>query len=156
MANPLPPLLETLVHHARLHLKLTSQRPTSGADGPASVKKAKPDSTSKPAQIASKPKSKTTGNGKAASSKAKAKEAIPEEAAEKEKEAEAPADAEPETDGKALKEGDKLPSITLKDEEGQDVEIGKLAGDKGVVLFLYPKVSSCIHSVEFGLHEAEL
>lgn len=31
--------------------------------------------------------------------------------------------------------------MTLKDEEGEDVEISNLAGERGVVIFLYPKVS---------------
>lgn len=39
-----------------------------------------------------------------------------------------------------LKEGQKLPKITLQDNEGNDVDVSTLAGDKGVVIFLYPKV----------------
>lgn len=34
-----------------------------------------------------------------------------------------------------------MPDITLQDEEGKDVKVGELAKDKGVVLFLYPRVS---------------
>lgn len=63
-------------------------------------------------------------------------------ASKKEKEAEAPQGADPETDGKkVMKLGDKLPKVTLKDEEGEDVEVTGLAGERGAVLFLYPKVN---------------
>lgn len=86
--------------------------------------------------IKSKSKTDTTSKSKSKTSKAEA-----------EAEAEAPADAEPEepdtdeSDGKVIKVGKKLPKIVLKDEEGEDVEVGKLAGERGVVIFLYPKVS---------------
>ena len=64
-------------------------------------------------------------------------------AAEAEKEEEAPKDAEPDTGSKgALKLGDKLPKISIEDNEGKAVDVSGLAGkDRGVVLFLYPKVS---------------
>lgn len=42
--------------------------------------------------------------------------------------------------GKILKKGDKLPLITLEDEEGESVDVGELAGGRGVVIFVYPKV----------------
>ncbi|KAI9639093.1 AhpC-TSA-domain-containing protein [Dioszegia hungarica] len=64
-------------------------------------------------------------------------------ASKKEKEAEAPQGADPETDGKkVMKLGDKLPKVTLKDEEGEDVEVTGLAGERGAVLFLYPKANT--------------
>lgn len=47
---------------------------------------------------------------------------------------------EDEEDGEVLKMGDRLPSIKLKDEEGNTVDVSTLAGEKGVVFFLYPKV----------------
>jgi hypothetical protein len=37
--------------------------------------------------------------------------------------------------------GDKLPKISLRDNEGNPVDVAGLAGAKGVVIFLYPKVS---------------
>jgi peroxiredoxin Q/BCP len=40
-----------------------------------------------------------------------------------------------------MKLGDKLPKVTLKDEEGEEVDVAGLAGERGAVLFLYPKVS---------------
>lgn len=66
-------------------------------------------------------------------------------AAEAEKKAEAPADADTEKPaskaGGKIKEGDVLPKgLKLEDEEGKEVDVGELAKDKGVVLFLYPKV----------------
>lgn len=47
---------------------------------------------------------------------------------------------EDEEDGEVLKMGDRLPSIKLEDEEGNTVDVSTLAGEKGVVFFLYPKV----------------
>ncbi|OWZ55619.1 peroxiredoxin Q/BCP [Cryptococcus neoformans var. grubii Br795] len=49
---------------------------------------------------------------------------------------------EDEEDGEVLKKGDRLPSIKLKDEEGNTVDVSTLAGEKGVVFFLYPKADT--------------
>jgi len=38
--------------------------------------------------------------------------------------------------------GDPLPSITLKNEKGEDVDVAKLADDQGVVIFLVPKADT--------------
>lgn len=38
--------------------------------------------------------------------------------------------------------GDTLPSLVLKNEKGEDVQIADLAKDKGVVLFLVPKADT--------------
>jgi peroxiredoxin len=38
--------------------------------------------------------------------------------------------------------GDVLPSLTLKNEKGDDVEIASLAADKGVVIFAVPKADT--------------
>ena len=38
--------------------------------------------------------------------------------------------------------GDSLPSITLKNEKGEDVDIANLAAEKGVILFLVPKADT--------------
>lgn len=38
--------------------------------------------------------------------------------------------------------GDALPSLTLKNEKDEDVEISTLAAEKGVVLFLVPKADT--------------
>jgi peroxiredoxin Q/BCP len=74
---------------------------------------------------------------------------INEKASEEEKKAEAPKSAKADTGGKGpIKLGDSLPSITLQNEKGEDVDVAKLAeGGKGVVLFLYPKVGSYTTSV---------
>lgn len=66
-----------------------------------------------------------------------------------ERKAEAPASAKPTApaagpggSSKILKEGDKLPKIKLENQEGDEVDVSSLAGEKGVVIFLYPKVST--------------
>jgi len=51
------------------------------------------------------------------------------------KEAESPAVA-------ALDIGDVLPSITLKNEKDEDVDVSQLAAEKGLVLFLVPKADT--------------
>ncbi|KAG1787310.1 thioredoxin-like protein [Suillus variegatus] len=38
--------------------------------------------------------------------------------------------------------GDILPSITLKNEQGEDIDTGSIAAEKGVVLFLVPKADT--------------
>lgn len=43
----------------------------------------------------------------------------------------------------ALKEGQTLPKLTIEDNTGAEVDVSTLAGEKGVVIFLYPKVSRC-------------
>jgi hypothetical protein len=49
--------------------------------------------------------------------------------------------------GSILKKGAKLPSITLENEDGEVVDVGGLSeGGKGVVIFVYPKVS-CLNTL---------
>ncbi|KAF8879273.1 peroxiredoxin Q [Infundibulicybe gibba] len=38
--------------------------------------------------------------------------------------------------------GDSLPSLTLKNEKDEDIEVSTLASDKGVILFLVPKADT--------------
>ena len=38
--------------------------------------------------------------------------------------------------------GDSLPTLTLKNEANEDVQIAELASEKGVVLFLVPKADT--------------
>ena len=38
--------------------------------------------------------------------------------------------------------GDNLPTLTLKNEKGEDVEVANLAAEKGVILFLVPKADT--------------
>nr|XP_018267130.1 uncharacterized protein I303_01113 [Kwoniella dejecticola CBS 10117]OBR89288.1 hypothetical protein I303_01113 [Kwoniella dejecticola CBS 10117] len=103
----------------------SKKRAADQSSGEQEAKKAK----------AEEPKSKA----KTASKKDQPKAA----AAEEEKKAEAPASAKADTGSKgALKEGDKLPKITLKDNEGTDVDVSTLAGEQGVVIFLYPKADT--------------
>src|ERR1700686_2657382 len=59
---------------------------------------------------------------------------------------EKPATEEKETPAKKAKKGlgigDKLPDVTLQDEEGNDINVVDIASEKGIVLFAYPKASS--------------
>lgn len=38
--------------------------------------------------------------------------------------------------------GDSLPSLTLKNEKDEDVQVENLASEKGVILFLVPKADT--------------
>ena len=109
------------------------------SDAPEVPAKAKSDD--KKVVSAKAPKGKTTSTKKQGGDK-EDKE-TKENKAEKEKEAEAPKSAKAETGGKgAIKVGDALPKITVQNEKGEDVKVGELGeGGRGVVLFLYPKVS---------------
>ena len=118
--EPYPSLSQLAADNQRT---ATSSAAKEGTD----TKKAKTNSKAAPAP-APKSKSKTD----AATEQKKAAE---------EKKAEAPASAKADTGAKgALKKGDKLPKITLQDNTGADVDVSGLAGEKGVVIFLYPKV----------------
>ncbi|QRV93182.1 AhpC/TSA domain-containing protein [Ceratobasidium sp. AG-Ba] len=148
------------------------EKPESKSEKPASkakpTSKAKPASKGKPASK-SKPASKAKGatdtimeepeeNAPAAEEAAKpaepeapaaaepaeaAKE--PEAPAETSKEAEAAAEAPAEASSSSSKElqvGDVLPSLTLPNQSGTDVDIGALAKEQGVILFLVPKANT--------------
>jgi hypothetical protein len=43
---------------------------------------------------------------------------------------------------KDLKVGDSLPTVTLKNEKDEDVNVAELTADKGLVLFLVPKADT--------------
>lgn len=38
--------------------------------------------------------------------------------------------------------GDSLPSLTLKNEKGEDVDVSTLTAEKGVIMFLVPKADT--------------
>jgi peroxiredoxin Q/BCP len=38
--------------------------------------------------------------------------------------------------------GGSLPSVTLKNEKGEDIQVADLAAEKGVILFLVPKADT--------------
>ena len=38
--------------------------------------------------------------------------------------------------------GDSLPSLTLQNEKGEDIDVASLAAEKGVVMFLVPKADT--------------
>ncbi|KAK8865863.1 hypothetical protein IAR55_001011 [Kwoniella newhampshirensis] len=92
---------------------------------------------SKKAKPSSHPAKEPATNGKATTSTVKSA------SAKKEKELEAPGSAEPETSTRGqLKKGDKLPKIKLNDNTGTEVDVSTLAGEKGVIFFLYPKADT--------------
>jgi peroxiredoxin Q/BCP len=39
--------------------------------------------------------------------------------------------------------GDTLPSYTLKNEQGEDIDTANLAEEKGVIIFSIPKADTC-------------
>ena len=49
--------------------------------------------------------------------------------------------------------GDKLPDITLLDEDGNSVKVAEIASEHGIVLFAYPKASTpgCTKQVRLNL-----
>ena len=57
-------------------------------------------------------------------------------------EGEAPAEASTSNTLASIDIGDVLPSLTLKNEKGEDIEVADLAKEKGVVLFLVPKADT--------------
>jgi len=112
-------------------------------DKPASKKesKDKPASKEKPASkkdsaAAEKPASKPASKKEAPASKDK------------------PTSKKAETASSApLALGDKLPKITLQDNTGADVDVSTIAGEKGVVIFLYPKVSPHATRARARMHD---
>ncbi|KAI0087206.1 thioredoxin-like protein [Irpex rosettiformis] len=46
------------------------------------------------------------------------------------------------TEPKSIDIGDALPTLTLKNEKDEDIEVSSLATEKGVVLFLVPKADT--------------
>lgn len=140
--------------------KTLQSKPASKAESTAeAAPEAAAASASKPNSKASatKPASKPASKAKPASKKAaqKAEPAIAEESElsdsgdkmeieDKEnqnKDVKAAA-AEAEAEVGELEIGDTLPDWTYKNEKDEDVEIAKLAGEKGLVLFLVPKADT--------------
>jgi peroxiredoxin Q/BCP len=63
----------------------------------------------------------------------------------------APQAPEPKKVKTGLAVGDKLPDLTLLDEEGNSVQVGEITKEKGIILFAYPKASTpgCTKQVTF-------
>ncbi|KAJ6628340.1 thioredoxin-like protein [Mycena sp. CBHHK59/15] len=80
-------------------------------------------------------KRKAAADDKLAKTKKKAK-------AEADVEADEGDAAEPETKLAPIDIGDSLPTLTLKNEKDEDVEVSSLTADKGLVLFLVPKADT--------------
>ncbi|KAJ7054275.1 AhpC-TSA-domain-containing protein [Mycena amicta] len=83
-------------------------------------------------------KRKAAGEDKPAKKTAKKAKADTESADEEQDEV----DAEEEPGLASIDIGDSLPSLTLKNEKDEDVEISTLTADKGLVLFLVPKADT--------------
>ncbi|KAF9042954.1 peroxiredoxin Q [Panaeolus papilionaceus] len=62
----------------------------------------------------------------------------------KEKKAKPDADASEESVPQldSINLGDSLPTLTLKNEKGEDIQVAELAAEKGVILFLVPKADT--------------
>ncbi|WVQ71230.1 hypothetical protein IAR50_000755 [Cryptococcus sp. DSM 104548] len=90
------------------------------------------------------PPAKGKGKGKKPAPKtaAKKEKAPPKPRKKKEVTPEPESEDDDEADGPKLKLGDKLPNIKLKNEDGELVDVSTLAGEKGVVFFLYPKADT--------------
>ncbi|KAL7422057.1 thioredoxin peroxidase dot5 [Cryptotrichosporon argae] len=125
--------------------------PTSSLDekkrAASPAKKAAVKSSAKAASKTKKDsagKKETTSKKEAASKKGASKKAPLSAAQEAESEAEADASAQPSTDGAGpeLDLGDVLPSIALENEQGEAVDVGALAAERGVVVFVYPRADT--------------
>ncbi|ORY26331.1 thioredoxin-like protein [Naematelia encephala] len=111
-------------------------------DKPKSIpasKKSKVTSSKDNGPASKKAKVSSKAADKPAEGPVSKKTKAPSKSAAEEKAAEAPASA---PSSKGLKLGDKLPKITLQDNTGSDVDVSTLAGEKGVVIFLYPKADT--------------
>jgi len=57
----------------------------------------------------------------------------------------------------AIDIGDSLPSLTLKNERDEDIDVSTLTAEKGVVFFLVPKADTReLNYVRFGIRTALL
>ncbi|KAG8883925.1 hypothetical protein FRB97_005599 [Tulasnella sp. 331] len=148
------PAVEAEAEAAPKPVSKPASKAASTAAKPASkASAAKPSSK---AASTSKPASKKSTRGHA-STAAAAEPAITEEDEEKavseqmevedkenhkEEVKAAAAEAEAEAEVGELQIGDGLPEWTFQNEKGEDIEIAKLAGEKGLVLFLVPKADT--------------
>jgi len=98
--------------------------------------KLSPSSKAKPASKAKKAAEEEKAEEKKAVEEQKKPEAIPEEQDELMEDGDATVTL------KAIELGDTLPEITLKNEKGEDVDVSKIAGEKGAVFFLVPKANT--------------
>ncbi|GMK59687.1 hypothetical protein CspeluHIS016_0802930 [Cutaneotrichosporon spelunceum] len=108
------------------------KEPKSAEPKPKVAYKSK-EPTSKEPKSKTKPKDEKTDEGKHA----------------EDKPAEDKATSKDETNGKppsasrgVLQLGSVLPKITLQNEDGEDVDVSTLAGERGVVIFVYPRADT--------------
>jgi peroxiredoxin Q/BCP len=124
------------------------------ASKPKEPKEAKPKSAPKSKETKAKePKSKEPKAKEPKSKEAKSKPKSKEDKMDEDKPAEAEAADKPEPKDEAngkppsasrgvLQLGSGLPKITLQNEDGEDVDVSTLAGERGVVIFLYPRADT--------------
>jgi len=109
----------------------STNKPASRAKKPSSAVGSKPASKAKPASTA-----KSSGHATGAA------ETHPATIEEEKDDAEMEAEAEGSDAIKELQLGDVLPALALLNEKGQEVEVAKVAGDKGLVIFVVPKADT--------------
>lgn len=80
--------------------------------------------------------------GDASTKKAKADEAAPDVTMAAPEEEEAAPAAAASTKLSPIDIGDSLPELVLKNEKGEDIQVGDLTKEKGVILFLVPKADT--------------
>lgn len=103
---------------ARKPTKKRSTGEAAGEEAPA-AKKAKNDEKPAETQEGEQPTDASVGDAKVEGAQSQADNAV-----------------------KPIDIGDSLPSITLKNEKGEDVDVSKLAAEKGVIFFLVPKADT--------------
>ncbi|GJE92478.1 AhpC-TSA-domain-containing protein [Phanerochaete sordida] len=103
---------------ARKPTKKRSTGEPGGEDGPA-AKKVKNDEKDTETKEGEQPADESVGDAKVEGPESQADNAV-----------------------KSIDVGDSLPSLTLKNEKGEDVDVSTLTAEKGVILFLVPKADT--------------
>ncbi|PPR00688.1 hypothetical protein CVT24_000976 [Panaeolus cyanescens] len=94
-----------------------------------------PKPAAKPKTTKKRSAEAVTEEGKDGESSTAAKKSKPDAESSEEKE-------EPTPQLASINIGDSLPTLTLKNEKGEDIQIADLAAEKGVILFLVPKADT--------------
>ncbi|KAM0755865.1 AhpC-TSA-domain-containing protein [Meredithblackwellia eburnea MCA 4105] len=116
----------------------SSSKPPSTASKPASKAKKPASKKADAAPVAEAKEEEATGEPEAKKAK------LDEEPAEEKAVETAPAEEEEtkKSSSTLLAVGDLVPDVTLKNEDGEDVSLGALYKDNGLVIFSYPKAST--------------
>ncbi|QRV78408.1 AhpC/TSA domain-containing protein [Ceratobasidium sp. AG-Ba] len=121
--------------------KAESEAAATSAAGATDTIMEEPEENAPAAEEAAKPAEPEAPAAAEPAETAKEPEAPAETSKEAEAAAEAPAEASS-SSSKELQVGDVLPSLTLPNQSGTDVDIGALAKEQGVILFLVPKANT--------------